>query len=164
MKIKRFISVAIAMVMMLVMCSTTAFAAETPEADASTTKEITLAVTSEGVVSTESTDGDFSIQSWISGYEQKTISQGDPGVLVWVDGSGWGGMGVTIESSSSWSGNMYVHMLGEDGSVPFSNKAVYSNGISYFNNLDTHNPAYYVFNFTGIPAGQTVFVKIWIYG
>lgn len=162
MKIKRFISVAMTMVMMLLMCSTTAFAAETPAVDTSTVKEVTLELNSDGIVSA---DGDFSILSTISGYEQKTISSSDSAILVWTDGSGIGGMGVTVETSSSWSGYMSTNMLDTfNGKVPFQNYAIYSNGTTYFNNLTTYNPAYYIFTFAGIPSGQTVFVKIWIYG
>jgi hypothetical protein len=51
-----------------------------------------------------------------------------------------------------------------NGQILFQNYATSSKSTAYFNNLFTYTPAYYFFTFAGIPAGQTVYVKIWIYG
>lgn len=125
---------------------------------------ITLELTSEGIVSASASSKGIMPYSSISGYEQQTINSSDHGVIVFTSGSGIGGMGVTIKASSSWNGDMTVHMAGYDGSTPFMNAKVTANGTTYFNNLITTNPAFYLFNFLDIPSGVSVFVQIWVYG
>lgn len=161
-KTRRIIGVLMALVLCIGLTST-AFAAEPPENNEA--KCYTLEVTSEGITSVKDDVGnEVSPRSSISGYEQATIS-GDPAaVFVYPKSSGWGGMGVTIKTSSSWNGYMNLDILGEDGSVPLEGKSVYSNGETKVNNLWHYNPAYYLFSFRGIPSGQSVFVQIWVYG
>ena len=152
--------------MALMLCAgftTTAFAAEPVENGEA--KCYTFEVTSEGITSVKDESGnEITPRSSISGYEQATIS-GDPaGVIVYPSSSGWGGMGVTVKTSSSWNGYMNLDIIGEDGSVPLEGKSIYSNKETPINNLWHYNPAYYLFSFRGIPSGQSVFVQIWIYG
>lgn len=163
---KRSLDIIMSMVMACMCMVTTAFAAETettPEA-----KCYSLEVTSDGIESAIDENGNKVdpglLRSSISGYNQATIS-GDPaGVLVYTSASGTGGMGITVKASSSWYGYMSLDMIGSNGSIPLSGKAVYSNGETQVNNLTHNNVGYYVFSFRGIPSGQSVFVQIWVYG
>lgn len=167
---RRFLAIFFSAMMACMCLGTTAFAAES-ETASDTTPEATcysLEVTSNGVASITDEDGNevdsISPRSSISGYNQATLT-GDPvGVSVFVDSSGWGGMGVTVKASSSWSGYMNLDIIGSDGKVPLQGKSVYSNGETKVNNLYHYNPDYYVFSFRGIPSGQSVFVQIWVYG
>ena len=166
--IKRSLGLVMAMVMACMCMVTTAFAAETETDNAPEAKCYNLEVTSDGIESVVDEDGNKVdpglLRSSISGYNQATIS-GDPvGVLVFVSASGVGGMGITVKASSSWSGYMSLDMIGSNGSIPLSGKAVYSNGETQVNNLQHNSPSYYVFSFRGIPSGQSVFVQIWVYG
>lgn len=150
--------------MTLILCTafvTTAFAAE--PAENSEAKCYTFEVTSEGITSV--TDGnEVTPQSSISGYNQASIS-GDPAsIFIYPNSSGWGGMGVTVKTSSNWNGYMNLDILGEDGSLPLEGKSIHSNSETKINNLWHYNPAYYMFSFRGIPSGQSVYVQIWIYG
>lgn len=143
--------------------STTAFASEIDNID--NTKCYNLEVTSEGISSITDENGDsVSPYSTISGYEQATLTNDPAGVQVFIDSSGWGGMGVTVKASSSWNGYMNLDILSPDGDIPAQGRSVYSNGETYLNNLFHYNPPYYLFSFRGIPSGQSVFVQIWVYG
>lgn len=157
----------------LVMClgsSTSAFASESQDnkdADKNATC-YNLEVTSDGIASITDEKGNevssISPRSSISGYNQATLS-GDPaGIIVYINSSGWGGMGVTIETSSSWHGYMSLDILGSDGSIPLEGRSIYSDKSTEINDLFHYNPAYYLFSFRGIPSGQSVSVKIWVYG
>lgn len=161
--IKRRILGILLSAMFVLSFGTTAFAAETGETNEA--KCYNLEVTSEGVSSITDAEGNtVSPRSTISGYEQTTLS-GDPaGIVVYVDSSGWGGMGVTVKASSSWNGYMNLDILSSEGDIPAQGKAVYSNGETYLNDLFHYNPPYYLFSFRGIPSGQSVFVQIWVYG
>ncbi len=160
---KRFIGIFMSAIILFTLSATTAFAAE-PSTEA---VAYNMEITSNGIVSITDENGNAapaSVYSTISGYEQKTLT-GDPaGVIVYVSASGIGGMGVTIETSSSWNGYMSLDILGSDGSTPASGISVYSNTTKYLNNLMHYSPAYFLFSFRGIPSGQSVFAKIWVYG
>lgn len=143
--------------------ATPTFAAESTETNKA--QCYTFEVTSDGIASVSDENGnEISTYSSISGFEQGTISSNPDGIIVYPTSSGWGGMGVTIKASSSWSGYMNLDIAGSDGNVPLKGKAVYSNGQTVVNNLWHYNPSYYVFSFRGIPSGQSVFVQIWVYG
>lgn len=143
--------------------TTTAFAAETPKNDEG--KCYTFEVTSEGITAvTDETGNEITPRSSISGYNQASISGNPAAIIVYPSSSGWGGMGVTVKASSSWSGYMNLDILGSDGSTPLQGKAVYSNSETKVNNLYHKNPSYYMFSFRGIPSGKSVYVQIWIYG
>lgn len=127
-------------------------------------QEFTLELTSDGVASVCSADDGIMPLSSISGYNQESVNSSDPWITVPTSGSGTGGMGVTFEASSSWNGTMYVQMLGGDDSLPLCDYPVKSKGKTEKGNLRTSNPGHYLFTFSGIPSGVSVFVKIWIYG
>lgn len=164
--IKRSLGLIIAMVMTCMCMVTSAFAAENEPAPEA--KCYNLEVTSDGIESISDENGNDVdpnlLRSSISGYNQATISGNPVGVLVYVSASGTGGMGITVKTSSSWSGYMNLDMIGSNGSIPLSGRAVYSNGETQVNNLQHNSPSYYVFSFRGIPSGQSVFVQIWVYG
>jgi hypothetical protein len=163
---KRILSIALSAMFVCMSLGRTTFAAE-PDG---TTNAIcyNVELTSEGINSVTDNDGNeinpAVLSSSISGYEQDTLSGNPCGVQVFVDASGWGGMGITIKASSSWSGYMRLDVLGADGSSPLTEKAVYSNGETKFNSLWHYTPSYYLFSFAGIPDGNSVYVQIWIYG
>lgn len=128
----------------------------------------TLEVTSSGIVSCQDENGNdistTSARSSINGYGSKTLNSNPSTLQVMVDAKGWGGMGVTVNASSSWNGYMSLDIISSDGKVPLEGAAVYSNRETYFNNLKHYNPDYLIFSFRGIPSGQSVYVQIWVYG
>lgn len=83
---------------------------------------------------------------------------------VGVTAQGIGGMGITVKTSSSWSGYMTLLVIGRDGSIPLNDVKIPSNGETHFNDLLHYSTTGYAFQFTGIPEGRSVFVQIWIYG
>lgn len=129
----------------------------------------TMECTSEGIVSVTDENGvlapDSVMRSTISGYTQQTIS-GDPVCVVVypTSASGAGGMGVTIECSSSWNGAMAMDLTDTNGNVNVKGVRVVSNGTSKLTNMYHDSPSAVILTFTKIPAGQSVFVKVWIYG
>lgn len=161
---KRLVSGVVTLAVMSV-SAVSAFAADIEANDNETTEAqecIMLTVTSEGITSTQSNEN--VPRSTISGYAYGYINKKDHSVTVDVEGSGIGGMGVTIRTSSSWNGEMRCAMFDNEGNFPFMNKKILSNGETYFNDLLTVNPAYYVFSFLDIPEGESVHVWIWVYG
>lgn len=163
---KRILSACLIVMLTIMSFSTTTFANELQK-----TKETicyNVEMTSEGIEFITDKNGkpidSISPRSSISGFDQRSLTPNSAGIQVFVDASGSGGMGVTINASSSWNGYMSVNMLGSNGSTAFTGRAVYSNGETKFNNLRHSSPTYYVLTFAGIPSGQSVFVQVWIYG
>lgn len=107
--------------------------------------------------------------SSISGYAYKRVRKGDNGIIIPINGSGIGGMGITIKTASSYQGNIeYYGTLLTD--IPFTwasdiEGKVSSNGEKVWNNL-THatgnNFEYGIF--FDMPAGVEMDVWVWIYG
>lgn len=164
---RRILSLALSAVVACMSFGTTAFAAEPTEQLDATCYNVEL--TSEGITSITDQNGNtidpYSVtRSSISGYESDTLSGDSCGVQVFVDANGWGGMGITVKTSSSWSGYMNLDVLGDDGNAPLTGKAIYSNGETQFSNLWHYTPMYYLFSFRGIPSEQSVSVQIWVYG
>ena len=154
--------------------SVTVFASENTvdKANIPTATLYNVELTSEGIASITNEDGSkvpASTRSSISGYEQTNISGNPAGVFVYPTASGIGGMGATVQSSSSWNGFMSLDILSSDGLTSATGMAVPSNGEwklndVYANGITHYSPAYLLFSFKGIPAGQSVSVKIWVYG
>lgn len=160
---KRLFSFLLAATLLCVGFVTPTYAAET-EKEAEP-KCYTIEVSSNGVESISDESGyGISTYSSISGYNQRSIKPGDAGIAISATSSGWGGMGVTIEASSSWSGTMNANMVDSDGRTIFSGRNVSSNGSTKFASLWHYNPSYYYLTFGNIPSGQSVFIKVWIYG
>ena len=163
---KRIACIVAAMLMICTCVGTTAFAAEPEETSEATCYNVEF--TSDGVQSITDETGNAvdspTLLSTISGYGDGTLTNDPDGFIIYVDSSGWGGMGVTVKASSSWNGYMSLDIVGEDGSVPAKQRAISSNGETYLNDLFHYNPAYYLFSFRGIPSGQSVYVQIWVYG
>lgn len=163
---KRILGTIMTAILLVMSFGTTTFAAEpatTPDATF-----YTLECTSEGVVSITDEDGnavsDSVLRSSISGYEQETMTTDPAGVIVYVQSSGIGGMGATVETSSSWNGYMSLDVFDSNGKVYCEGVAVSSNGSKYFNNWLHYSPSWVWFSFRGIPSGQSVSVQIWVYG
>lgn len=160
---KRLFSFLLAATLLCVGFVTPTYAAETGK-DAEP-KCYTIEVSSNGVESISDESGyDISTCSSISGYNQRSIKPGDAGITISATSSGWGGMGVTIETSSSWNGKMKANMVDSDGRHFFEGREVPSNDNTKITGLWHYNPAYYYLTFGGIPSGQSVFIKVWIYG
>lgn len=159
----------LAILMAIAICSCmslTAFAAETEASQNATC--YTLEVTSDGVSSCHDGNGEevllVSPRSTISGYDSETLYGGNvAAVQVIVQASGWGGMGATVKTSSSWNGYMSLDIFDSDGVVNREQVAVYSNGETYFNDMKHYSPSFVMFSFKGIPSGESVFVEIWVY-
>ena len=156
---RRFVFISLVLVLILAF-SAMAFAEE----KSTPTKLYNLEVTSEGIVGINEASVERSTTSSISGYDARTVVNTDSGVTIFVDASGFGGMGVTIKASSSWNGTMYVHMFDNLGNVVFESEPVSSNGETQFHNLWHWSPDYFGVNCTGIPDGVSVYVQVWIYG
>lgn len=163
---KRILGTLMSAIMLVMSLGTTAFAAE-PETTPDATL-YTLECTAEGVASITDEDGnDVSesvLRSSISGYDQATLTTDPAAIIVSVDASGFGGMGATVETSSSWNGYMSLDIFDNNAFIYYEGAAVYSNGTKYFNDLKHYCPSNIWFSFRGIPSGQSVFVKIWVYG
>ncbi len=153
-------------IMLVLALGTTAFAAEVEEPCDATAYNVEL--TSDGVASITDEDGnpvsDSVLRSSISGYDQDTLTANNPGIAVYVNSSGIGGMGATVETSSSWNGYMSLDVFDSNGKIYCEDFAIYSNGTKYFNNWLHVSPSWVLFSFKGIPSGQSVFAKIWVYG
>lgn len=171
--IKRIMTTLLAAVTLLSM-STTAFAAENNSEqvvkDTSQATCYNMELTSDGVSSITDENGkSISPRSSISGYDDGTLSSNPAGIIIYPDASGIGGMGATVESHSSWNGYMNLDILGSDGLTKATGLSVKTNTTwtldSVFSGGITHySPSYILFSFRGIPQGQSVYVKIWVYG
>ena len=166
---KRFLGILLALVMTMAV-STTAFAAENETTNNNTVKatKYDVKLNSDGIVSVSDENGSVVPLSSISGYANGNVSSGSSYFLVWVDSSGVGCMGVTVKTScSNWNGTITFSLVSDRGSTAISNQSIPTNGERQYNNL-IHGlpaqPAYYVANFSGIPAGYTVHAEVWIYG
>lgn len=164
---KRFLSITLSVMFVCMNLVTPVLAAEPNEWANSTCYNIEL--NSDGITSITDQNGneiksDSVTRSSISGYESDTLSGNPCGVQVFVNANGWGGMGITVKTSSSWNGYMSLDVLGDDGHAPLTSAAVYSNDETEFHNLWHYTPMYYLFSFRGIPTGQSVSVQIWVYG
>ena len=112
-------------------------------------------------------------RSSIDGYAHVTLSSSNPSFILWPNGSGVGGMGITVNTYSSSNAYCPLIMRGNDGSDPFS---FYQNERDHTVCLNqrgqefkdariyTTNPAYYSVSLKSIPAGVSVDFEIWIYG
>ncbi|MBO5348520.1 MAG: hypothetical protein J6A89_01680 [Clostridia bacterium] len=154
--------------MFLMSFGMTAFAAES-EVDSCEATAYTMECTSDGIVSITDENGATApasvMRSTISGYTQQTISGSPAGIVVYpTSASGAGGMGVTIECSSSWNGAMSMDLTDTNGNVNVRGVRVVSNGTSKLTDMYHDSPSAVVLTFRGIPSGQSVFVKVWIYG
>ena len=109
--------------------------------------------------------GLITARSSVSGYNQKTVVAGDNGLIINCNGQGYGGMGITIETSSS-NGNFKVNYVGGAyiGSASSISGEIGSNAhIELNKNLWQNNLDEYLISF-GVPSGVSMFVKVWIYG
>ncbi len=163
---KRILATLMLAITLVTSLGSTVFAAEpSPTSD---TTLYTLECTSEGVVAITDEYGNsvskVSARSSISGYEQLTMTSNPTGVIVYVDSSGIGGMGATVQTSSSWDGYMSLDVFDSNNKLYCEDVAISSNGTKYFNNWLHYSPSWVWFSFKGIPSGQSVFVKIWVYG
>lgn len=165
--VNRLLSILLAIMLVLGATGTQAFADEVSEPEDATLYNVEL--TSEGIAQITDADGNPVTDSTrgtggISGFKQATLSNNPDGVFVVTQSWGFGGMGITIKTSSSWNGYMSLDVITSDPSVIISGSSIYSNTETQFHNLMHYSPSYIIFKFSGIPSGQSVFVQIWVYG
>ena len=168
---KKLLSFLLAVTMMVSMLSVNAFAAEAECDVAEAPAEATMydvELNSSGIVSITDENGAAaprSVTSSISGYGNANLTSSSNVMVVWVDASGFGGVGITVTTScSNWNGTITFNVTPNNGSAILGNKYISSNGTSEFHNLWHNSPAYYTIAFGGIPAGYTVHAQVWIYG
>lgn len=106
------------------------------------------------------------VRSSVSGYGSKILtSQGSGnGILVSCNGSGWGGMGITIDTHCS-QGNYTIEFIGTS-TIGFGSDIsgiITTNDHIVFEDLIQRNLSEYMIVFT-IPEGVSVSVEVWIYG
>lgn len=156
---KRILSTLLVLTLCLSL-SSSVFAADTTTNKAAEEKNLIGEYTFE-----VSGDGTVTPKSSVSGYNQKTVTAGNNGILIDCNGQGIGGMGITIETSSS-SSNSYIDYAGAPtiGSASnVSGKIWMNDHIELKSNLWHNNLGEYFLAF-GVPSGQSMFVKVWIYG
>ena len=135
-----------------------AFAEENPtDVFASNCASYTLEVTSDEVKV---------VRSSISGYGSKTLTkQGSGnGIFITCNGSGWGGMGITIDTHCS-QGTETIEFIGTS-TIGFGSNiegTITTNDHIVFEDLIQRNLSEYMIAFS-IPEGFSVFVEVWIYG
>lgn len=104
----------------------------------------------------------------ISGYAYKRLTKSDPAIIVPLKASGFGGMGITVKTATSYNQNMYCQ-----GTVVSSNPLVWVDGFkgdvkpnaeTYFsgNHLGGNNLEFVIV--LEIPEGVYVDVWVWVYG
>lgn len=105
-------------------------------------------------------------RSSVSGYNQKTLTSGgsNNGIFIDCNGSGRGGMGITIETSCS-QGTYTIDYVGNSsiGYASAISGQIKTNDHVEYNNLTQSDLSEYYIAFD-IPDGVSMFVKVWIYG
>lgn len=155
--VKKIFSLFLALSLCMAM-AVPAFAAENPEeVSAPNCASYTFEVTS---------DGAKIARSSIWGSASKTLtSQGSGnGIFISCDGSGWGGMGITIDTHCD-QGNYTMEYAGTatDGIGSDISGTISTNAHLEINNLTQLNLKEYMIAF-GVPEGVSVSVDVWIYG
>lgn len=157
-KVKRFLSIALALTLCLSL-SNSVFAKDTNNSESMQDKEVIGEYTFE-----VSGEGSITPMSSVSGYGQRTVVAGDNGIIVNCNGQGLGGMGITIETSSS-NGNFKVDYVGGPyiGSGSDISGEIGSNDHIERHNLWQSGLQEYLISF-GVPSGVSMLVTVWIYG
>ena len=155
--VKKFFSLFIALSLCMAM-AVPAFAAENPkEVSAPNGASYTFEVTS---------DGAKMVRSNLWGSASKTLTKGgsNNGIFISCDGSGFGGMGITIDTHCS-QGNYKMDFAGTStiGSGSNISGTISTNAHKEFKRLTQFNLKEYMIAFD-VPEGVTVSVDVWIYG
>ena len=170
---KKFLGIFLALVMMFSASTLTAFAAEPETDNIRNATFYDMEVDSSGIVSitdedgneVDTSDSEGQLRSSISGYNQADLTNTSNGLLVWVNASGIGGMGITVETScSTWNGTVTLHIAPNSGSAVVNGDYISVNDHVEYHNLLHASPAYYYVGLGGIPSGHTVHIQVWIYG
>lgn len=108
------------------------------------------------------------LTSSISGYEQATVSDTNPYILVYCTGSGYGGMGITIKNTCSANYRIGVSVYeGASGRRILDDVKAYTNGeVKYTDDLQHYGDFSLPFlvKFNDIPEGVSFNCQVWIYG
>lgn len=162
----------IAIFLVTIMCLTTAltsFAAEPKISERANCYN--FEVSSEGIMSCKDINGNeisnpFSARAML-GYNNGTLSHSKNFVVVDADDAVIGTMGITVQTSSSWNGDLLMYATVNNSSTGgefIKDYNISSNEEVYFNDLWYVGPFSLVFLFSGIPQGVTVNVQVWVYG
>lgn len=162
----------IAILLATIMCFTTAVTSIAAEPEISEKATCyNFEVSSEGIMSCKDISGNevsnpFSARAML-GYNNGTLSYNKNLVIVDADDATIGTMGITVQTSSSWNGDLLMYATinnSSSGGKFIEDYEISSNEEVYFNDLWYIGPFSLVFVFSGIPQGQTVNVQIWVYG
>lgn len=105
----------------------------------------------------------MSINSTISGYNQKTISTAHSSIEIECTGSGIGGMGVTVETSSDQTVILSMSLF-EGNRRVLDHVQITTNQHIEFHDLIHYGVGTYSIQFHNVPVGVTFLCKTWIYG
>lgn len=165
-KFKRLGSIFLAIVMVFSLTTMSAYAAEvdTETCDRANAQLVTYEVTSDGIRTV--TSGERTVNSYIDGYNQGSLGStyNNNYIVIPVTASGSGGMGITVKTSSSWSGYTSMMINTNLGDIYVSNYAMPSNGEVEFHNLTHYCPRTIEVTLQGIPSGKSVYIQVWVYG
>lgn len=152
--VKRIVSLLLA----LVLCfsfATSASAAEisTPQKN---TELYTFEVTKDGT--------SLVARSSVSGYNQKSITTNDHNIVINCNGSGAGGLGITIETSCSQTYEINYAGSSTIGYGDSISGKMTTNDHKEFHGKWQDTLTQYVIGFSAPNGRASYFVKVWIYG
>lgn len=111
-----------------------------------------------------SEDG-ISPRSSVGGFNQVTITSSSNAILIECNGSGWGGMGITIKTSSSYGPEgVSFHGASVIGSASSIDGNMSTIDEKVFNNLWQMDLQEYCIAFDMAHGTNSFFVQVWIYG
>ena len=154
--LKRICSLVFALTLCLSL-TTMVSAAEIPNEAAPNGESYTFEVTS---------DGTRIVRSSIWGSASKTLTShgSDNGIFISCNGTGWGGMGITIDTHCSQT-NSQMTFAGTS-TIGFGSDisgSISTNGHIEFHDLTQIDLKEYMIAFD-VPEGVSVYVDVWIYG
>ena len=159
-------------VLALAMClslGTVAFAAEpdvsSEDAQPRVLGQATFLVSSDGVVPLES-EGKIMPRSSISGYKQQTLNGGAASMVIPCTSSGWGGYGVTIQTSSSYE-DADIHVFGtvQSGNASsFEGMMTTNDELQFHNLMHLGNVSEFIILFSTDEGTRPYRATVWIYG
>ncbi len=107
----------------------------------------------------------MSINSTISGYQQKLIAPASSSIEIECTGSGIGGMGVTVETSSDMtvilSMSLYEYSTGR---IVLDHVQIMTNDHVEFHDLLHYGGGTFSIQFHNVPDGVAFNCQTWIYG
>lgn len=107
----------------------------------------------------------LSASSSVSGFNQKTISGGSGTLVISCNGTGTGGMGITIQSNCSYGDYVVnVHGYARRGNASELTTTICTNNPYELHNCWQDYLTEYVVEFSAPSGTPDYLVKVWIYG